>query len=116
MHHLSILTTKIGNYPFSSCFNFQDKRIYLSQTYSLKHWDHYVDIDGHLQVLHVGRPAIEPDEWQFYDNEPAFITRIITRKLKTHSLEDVCRALNGSFTLLILDSNEKKLTIVRDKL
>ena len=116
MHHLSILTTKIGNYPFSCCFNFQDKRIYLSQTYSLNHWDHYFDVDNHQRILLLGRPAIEPDEWRFYDDEPAFVTRIIAQKLKTYSLEDVCRALNGSFTLLILDSNEKKLTVVRDKL
>jgi len=116
VHHLSILTTKIGNYPFSSCFKFQDKRIYLCQAYSLNHWDHYADINGQYRVLLLGRPAIDLNEWQLYDNEPAFVTRIISQKLKTHSLEEVCQSLNGSFTLLILDSKEKKLTVVRDKL
>ena len=116
MHHLSILTTKIGNYPFSSCFNFQDKKIYLNQTYSLNHWDQYADIDNRRQILVLGRPTIEQEEWRSFDDEPAFVTRSIAKKLAIYSLEEVCRNLNGSFTLLIMDSNEKKLTIVRDKL
>ena len=116
MHHLSILTTEIGNYPFSSCFNFLDKKIYLSQTYSLRHWDHYTDIDNHRQILVLGRPTIEPEEWRSFDDEPAFVTRSIAKKLTIHSLEEVCRLLNGSFALLIMNSNEQKLTIVRDKL
>ena len=116
MHHLTILNgTLNGNYPYSKSTNFQNKRIYFNQKYTLRHWDNYIDQQNEREFLVLGRPAIEPDQWKQYDDKSAFITRFLSQQFDSLPIDDFCRSINGSFTLLVLDNKKKRLTLIRDK-
>lgn len=95
---------------------FFDKYINITLNYSLDYWNDYFDDNSKRHFFLLGRPTIEKDEWENFDNKPSFITRIIAKKFSEKSIEDFCSILNGGFTVVIADYVNKKLIIVRDKL
>ena len=114
MNYLSLLNRDLNTI---NSINFNDKFIYLNRECNLKHWNTYFDDKNKIQLMILGRPVIEVLDWlKFNKSEENFITKFLIKKYIDLEINDFCNQLNGAFSILVIDYNLNKLTIITDKL
>ena len=114
MNYLSVLNKELSTIK---SIKFNNKSIYLNRECNLKHWNSYLDKESNIQIMILGRPAIEISDWdRFGRTEVSYITKILIKKYIKLEINDFCNQLNGAFSILVIDYNLNTLSIITDKL
>ncbi len=114
MNYLSLFNKDLNSV---NSVNFNNKFIYLNRECNLKHWNSFFDNKNKIQLMILGRPAIEVSDWAKFDNfEENYITKFLIKKYIDLEINDFCNQLNGAFSVLVIDYKLNKLLIITDKL
>ena len=101
MNYLSLFNKDLNSV---NSVNFNNKFIYLNRECNLKHWNSFFDNKNKIQLMILGRPAIEVSDWAKFDNfEENYITKFLIKKYIDLEINDFCNQLNGAFSVLVID-------------
>ena len=113
MNYLSVLNKDLN---LENSISFGEKFIYFKRECNLKHWNSYLDKENNIQLIILGRPIIEVSDWKSYDNyEDNFITKFLIKKYIELDIDAFCNQLNGAFSILVVDYEHNRLSIISDK-
>ena len=97
--------------------HFRDVYICQEQDYSLDHWKSFCDKDRGVHICIHGRPTVDIEEWEnCKKDDESYISRLLIDRYKQENLGNFCTSLNGTFTIIILDSIRGAMIVITDKL